>query len=375
MALLRTTLPFFAAALLGLAGLPAVDGADDAKKDKDKPKDDRSKLKKFEGTWTDPDDKTLPVDYKYQGEYKGSEHGCQIIALDKGHFQAVVYPGGLPGDGWDGKNRVLMDGKIDGDKVTFVPAEGKRSYKAKGHEKFSATAKFPPVGHKGYHGELSGEVLTIKTDDAKVRTLELKKVKRESKTLGQKAPDGAVVLFDGTNKDQWSGGVFDEKRKVINTNGDDVRTKKSFNNYVVHLEFMTPFRPAERDQGRGNSGFYQVDTYEVQVLDSFGLEGKMNECGGIYKWRDSPVNACYPPLTWQTYDVEFTNAVKKEDKVVKKARITVRLNGVLLHDDYELPGPNGGGRDDKLEGTPGPFKLQGHGNPVQYRNVWVVEKK
>ena len=371
MALLRTALPVLAAALVGLAGL-AAHGADDAKKDKDKGKD-KSKLKKWENTWTDPDDKTLPADFEYQGEYKSEGHGCQVIALDKGRFQAVVFPGGLPGDGWDRKNRILMDGQLGDKKVTFAAAEGKRSYKASGWEKFSATEKFPPTGQKSYSGEIEGGVLTITTDEKSKLTL--KKVKRQSKTMGKKPPDSAIVLFDGTNKDEWTGGVFDEVKKVINTNGDDVRSKKNFTNYSVHLEFMTPFRPGERDQGRGNSGFYQVDTYEVQVLDSFGLEGKRNECGGIYKWRDCPVNACYPPLTWQTYDVDFTNAVKDGDKIVKKARITVRHNGVLLHDDFELPGPNGGGRDDKLEGTPGPFKLQGHGNPVQYRNVWVVDKK
>jgi len=374
MALLRTALPLLAAALLGLVGLPAI-GADDAKKDKTKPKD-RPKLKTWANTWTDPEDKTLPIDYHLQGEYKGDDFGVQVIALDKGRFQAVVFPGGLPGDGWDGKSRSLLDGKLDDKKVSFSPAKGgKRQYKAKGFETFSATEKFPPAGNQTYFADLSGEKFVLRNDDRQEKKWELKKVHRKSKTLGQKPPEGAVVLFDGSSKDQWTGGVLDESKKVINTNGDDVRTKKDFNNYTVHLEFMTPFRPAERDQGRGNSGFYQVDTYEVQVLDSFGLEGKMNECGGIYKWRNCPVNACYPPLTWQTYDVEFTNAVREGDKVVKKARITVRLNGVLLHDDYELPGPNGGGRDDKLEGKPGPFKLQGHGNPVQYRNVWVVEKK
>src|SRR5262249_22555893 len=155
-----------------------------------------------------------------------------------------------------------------------------------GFEKFSATEKFPPTGHKAYNGEIAGDELTIYTGSEKSMRLTLKKVKRESKTLGKKPPDGAKVLFDGTNKDEWTGGLLDEAKKVINTNGEDVRSKKNFTNYTAHLEFMTPFRPAERDQGRGNSGFYQVDTYEVQVLDSFGLEGKRNECGGIYKWRD-----------------------------------------------------------------------------------------
>ncbi|MDP6359012.1 MAG: DUF1080 domain-containing protein, partial [Planctomycetota bacterium] len=128
-----------------------------------------------------------------------------------------------------------------------------------------------------------------------------------------------------------------------------------------------------RGQGRGNSGFYQVDHYEVQVLDSFGLEGKNNECGGIYKNADPKVNMCFPPLTWQTYDVDFTNAVVVNGKKEKKAVITLRHNGVIVHDNVEVRGPTGGSRREP-EGTPGPIKFQGHGNPLQYRNIWILEK-
>ncbi len=132
-------------------------------------------------------------------------------------------------------------------------------------------------------------------------------------------------------------------------------------------------RPDARGQGRGNSGFYQVDHYEVQVLDSFGLDGKNNECGGIYTKLSPKVNMCLPPLAWQTYDVDFTNAVRDESgKKVKNARITLKHNGVVIHDDMEITGPTGGHRSDP-EGTPGPIKLQGHGNPLQFRNIWIVE--
>jgi len=125
----RIAMPFAAAALAGLLLLGGDAGA--RQQDKDKPKKDQTKLKKFAGTWTDREDKTLPVDYRYQGEYVGDKMGCQIIALDKGHFQAVVYAGGLPGDGWERKaGRSLLDGKLDGEKVTFAPATGKRGYKA-----------------------------------------------------------------------------------------------------------------------------------------------------------------------------------------------------------------------------------------------------
>ena len=147
-----------------------------------------------------------------------------------------------------------------------------------------------------------------------------------------------------------------------------------FSDCDMHVEFMLPYKPAARGQGRGNSGFYQIDLYEVQILDSFGLEGKNNECGGIYSQKASDVNACLPPLQWQTYDVEFTNA-KTDDsgKKIAPARMTVKLNGIVIHDDYELTGKTGGSRSE-AEGTPGPIKLQGHGNPLQFRNVWIVEK-
>ena len=125
---------------------------------------------------------------------------------------------------------------------------------------------------------------------------------------------------------------------------------------------------------QGNSGFYQVDHYEVQILDSFGLEGKDNECGGVYQRLNCKVNMCLPPLQWQTYDVEFTNAVAENGKVTKKARLTLKHNGVIVHDNAEIVGVTGGARKEP-EGTPGLLRLQGHGNPLQFRNIWVVENK
>src|SRR5262249_11829458 len=152
------------------------------------------------------------------------------------------------------------------------------------------------------------------------------------------------------------------------TDGSDILTKRKFNNYTLHVEFMLPYRPDARGQGRGNSGVYMVDQYEVQVLDSFGLAGKNNECGGFYTKADPKVNRCAPPLVWQTYDIDFTNAVAENGKKVKNARATVKHNGVVIHDNVEVNGPTGGGRSEP-EGTPGSIKLQGHGNPLQYRNI------
>jgi hypothetical protein len=322
--------------------------------------------------WTDPADASLPPDFAVQGEYAGDAVGAQVIALGGGAFQAVVYPGGLPGDGWDGKSKILLAGKLDGAAAAFAAAEGPRKYLAQKPEEFSATRKFPPEGQQPWSGRAADGVLTLKTHDAK--GLRLARKVRVGPSMGAPPPAGAIVLFDGTNTDEWKGGRLDPVTKLLNTDGNDVVSKRKFMNYTMHLEFMLPYRPDARGQGRGNSGFYQVDHYEMQILDSFGLDGVNNECGGFYTKADPLVNMCLPPLQWQTYDIEFTNAVAGPDgKKTKNAVATVRHNGVLIHDAREIGGPTGGHRKDP-EGTPGPVKLQGHGNPLQFRNIWVVEK-
>ena len=298
--------------------------------------------------------------------------GCQVIALGDGAFQAVVYPGGLPGDGWDGENRLLLDGRLEGLKAIFVPTQGARQYLAGPPSEFSATRQFPPIGYKEYTAVVEGDKLTGKTDEGK--PFELNKVHRQSPTLGKQPPEAAIVLFDGSNKNAWRGGRLDENTGLLNTDGNDILSRDKFHDYSMHLEFLLPYRPHARGQGRGNSGFYQVDHYEVQILDSFGLEGLHNECGGIYSQQDCLVNACLPPLVWQTYDIDFTNVQRDGDSnKVKNAVITVKLNGIVIHDQWELRGPTGGHRDEP-EGTPGPLKLQGHGNPLQFRNIWIVPK-
>jgi 3-keto-disaccharide hydrolase len=327
--------------------------------------------------WTDPNDPGLPVDFKFQGEYLGADRsgkvGCQVIALGDSLFQAVLLPGGLPGAGWDGKQKILLDGKLTSAGVTFMPAMGKRKYLAASPAEFSATSKFPPLGQKEYVAAMRADVMSVKKDDGE--SFELKRTTRTSPTIGAKPPAGAVVLFDGTNTDAWKGGRLDKVGGNLHTDGKDIVSKQKFLNYSLHLEFMLPFRPDARGQARGNSGVYQADLYEVQVLDSFGLDGKNNECGGVYGQADPTVNMCLPPLVWQTYDIELTSAVTDaSNKTIKNARLTVKHNGVTIHDGLELKGVTGGARNEP-EGTPGPIRLQGHGNPLQYRNIWVVEKK
>ncbi len=143
--------------------------------------------------------------------------------------------------------------------------------------------------------------------------------------------------------------------------------------HQLHIEFRTPFKPLARGQARGNSGVYVQSRYEVQVLDSFGLSGEDNECGGIYKIAKPRLNMCFPPLTWQTYDIDFVAAkYDQSGKKTSNAIITIKHNGVTIHDKLELKS----GTPGRLpEGpTPEPLYLQGHGNPVVYRNIWVVKK-
>jgi Domain of Unknown Function (DUF1080) len=321
----------------------------------------------------------MPADFKLQGEYVGQfkgggKVGAQIISLGKDSFQAVLYVGGLPGDGWDGKNKTLMDGKRDGATANFVPTHGKRRYNAPKAEEFVATAPFPPPGQVDCTAALVDFVLRGSTADGKL--FELKRTIRTSPTMGLKAPQGAVVLFDGTGTEEIKGGRVDKDRGILYTDGKDISSKRKFTNFTAHIEFMTAYRPESRGQGRGNSGVYLLNQYEIQILDSFGLDGKKNECGSIYEKTPPKVHMCLPPLQWQTYDIDFTAAVQDgQGEKIKNARVTVKHNGALIHDDAEIPGKTGINSRKDPEGTPGILLLQGHNNPTQFRNVWVLEKK
>ena len=327
--------------------------------------------KKPKGGPTYIDPKDAPADWKTQGEYVGTcgddKLGVQVIALGDGCFQAVFYPGGLPGAGWDGKVRIPIDGKAKNGKVVFEPSKAPKKYMAGPPEQFSALRDNAPGGQKNWEAVLEGERMRGRTDGGKRFVAE--RIVRKSPTLGAKPPAGAVVLFDGTSADAWQGGRMDDRKLLCASTA----SKQQFTDFALHLEFMTPFRPLARSQGRGNSGVYLQHRYEVQVLDSFGLEGLDNECGGVYKKGRCKVNMCFPPLTWQTYDIEFTAPKFEGGKKVAPAYATIRHNGVVIHDKLKIDGKTGGAKGE--EGQPGPIYLQGHGNPVFYRNVWIVPKK
>ncbi len=210
--------------------------------------------------------------------------------------------------------------------------------------------------------------------------LSLQKVVRLSSMLGARPPAGAVVLFDGSNMDQWQsvrGGpcpwkIVEGGAMEVRPHTGSIVSKEKFVNQQIHLEFRTPFMPRYRGQGRGNSGVYVQGRYEVQVLDSYGLAGKDNECGGIYKVGAPLINMCAPPGQWQSYDITFyAPRFDAQGRKVKDAHITVIHNGVKVQDDIDVSGPTAGAQKTN-PATPGPLLLQDHGCKVQYRNIWVV---
>ncbi len=283
-------------------------------------------------------------EFQTQGEYVGGEGdqkiGVQVIARGEGNYEAVVLPGGLPGAGWNGKDKIALKG---------VTQDGIVELKG---ENWTARIEKGQMTAKG------------------AETVVLKKTYRVSPTMGAKPAEGAVVLFDGSNVDAWQNGKL-EDGKLLGIGG---RTKQKFHNFTLHLEFRSPYMPQALGQARGNSGMYLLDQYECQILDSFGLSGENNECGGFYTIKKPDVNMCLPPLSWQTYDVDFTAATyDAAGKKTHNAVVSMKHNGVLIHDKFELDrNTPGGGTND--ESKPGALFLQDHGNPVRFRNIWILEK-
>lgn len=294
--------------------------------------------------YTDPD--KTDDDFGFQGEYAvggkvTDDVAVQVIALGNGEFEAVVYQHGLPGVTSKKEKPKRISGKRDGSSVEFV--DGENSY------------------------VIDGKAGRFQQGEKKV---EAKRVDRQSPTLGMKPPKDSHVLFDGSSADLWKNGKVEGGLLTQGTT-----SVPTFGSHRVHIEFRLPYQPFDRGQGRGNSGIYVQGRYEIQMLDSFGLVGKQNECGGLYSVKEPSLNMCYPPLTWQTYDIDYT-AAKFDDsgKLANNPRVTVRHNGILIHDDVELPGERSTTAAPSKPGpAAGPVYLQNHGCPVRYRNIWVVE--
>lgn len=292
-------------------------------------------------------------EFLLQGEYLGWVNdpsgvsrslGLQVVAGGDGKFDAVLLPGGLPATGWNRVDRLKLKGKVDDDRLLVL------------------------IGDDGRDIVVSYNKATLFDREGK-QLGELKKVRRRSPTLGLQPPPGAYVVFNGTNTDEFS------NQPKLTPDGNllaGALTKATVGDFRMHLEFCTPYMPYARGQGRSNSGVYIQQRYEVQILDSFGLEGVENECAALYKQQRPEVNMALPPLAWQTYDIYFSAPRFAGDGKTKSsnARITVVHNGVPVHLHREVIAKTGGGKAEGAEAFP--INLQDHNNPVMFRNIWMV---
>lgn len=288
-------------------------------------------------------------DYYFQGEYSGNTTtlgrvGLQVISRGDGAYDAVLFVGGLPGDGWNRSEKHPLAGKREAS-ILKVAGEG--------------------VTVEATYG------MAVLRDPMRRQLGVLRRVQRVSPTMGLAPPQGADVLFNGDG----NLAQFDEKAKlsVQGNLREGTMTKEPVGDFRLHLEFRLPYMPTATGQARGNSGVYIQQRYEVQVLDSFGLDGVHNECGGLYKTKAPDVNMCLPPLVWQTYDIDFRAArFNAAGQKIADARITVVQNGQTVHNNVAIPNKTGGGKPEGPD--PLPILLQDHTNPVEYRNVWIVRR-
>ncbi len=200
------------------------------------------------------------------------------------------------------------------------------------------------------------------------------------------APSDAIILFDGTSesftqnwtnkKEEVPEWVVAENCVTVAKGKGEIKSKMAFEDFQLHIEWRTPAEvdPESKSQGRGNSGIFLQERYELQVLDNYNNRTYRNgQAGSFYKQHPPLVNVCKKPGEWQTYDVIYTAPRFKADSTVfTPARATVLQNGVLVQNNVQLIGPTEyiGIPKYKVHG-PAPFMLQDHGNLVSYRNIWV----
>ena len=250
--------------------------------------------------------------------------------------------------------------------------KGKAEPKPKAHPTGYTDTPFLPGGKWRVH------------DDARPRP----EVVTPGKTASD-APSDAIVLFDGSNLDEWvmekDGSaadwiVKDGFMEVPPTGegvGGYIKTKREFGDVQLHIEFATPEKVEGNSQGRGNSGVFFLGGYELQVLDSYENKSYADgQASAIYGYKPPLVNASRPPGEWQTYDIIF-EAPKwdAEGNLLKKAHITVFHNGVVTHHYQDYLGPSGHRKVANYNTVreTGPLKLQNHNNPTRFRNIWIRE--
>jgi hypothetical protein len=201
-------------------------------------------------------------------------------------------------------------------------------------------------------------------------------------TLGNEAPANAIRLFNGKDLTGWTNKQGEAPGWTVDEDGvmhvvpgtGDIMTEARFTDFFLHLEFRCPDMPEATGQKKGNSGVFLQGRYEIQVLDSYGINiPGTGDCGAVYHQFAPLVNACLPPMQWQSYDIVFRAPRCGEDNsVLENTRLTVFLNGVLIQNNTVLKGVTGAPLDEEVH-TPGPLRLQDHKDLVCYRNIWLVE--
>ncbi len=198
------------------------------------------------------------------------------------------------------------------------------------------------------------------------------------------APSDAIILFDGSDLSAWEAvdgeaagwEVTSAGALTVTAGKRDIRTKRDFADVQLHIEWRTPTQIQGDGQGRGNSGVFLMERYEIQVLDSRDNPTYANgQAASIYKQHIPLVNASLGPGEWQVYDIVF-NAPRfgVNGAVLRPAMITLLHNGVLVQNHVSLAGPTSYvGVPSYTAHGPGPLRLQDHGNPVSYRNIWLRE--
>lgn len=280
---------------------------------------------------------------------------ARLVACGKGTYKLFIRQ---PLEVKQQRIKAELDGKAEGDSISFS-----------GKTPAGAWAAVYRQGVLSGAGTLEGSSSQGK--------FELRRVVRNSPTLGAKPPEGAIILLDGKNFDAMTKGRLrdgSEQQWKVGADGGvlipkgGMRTKAQFaGSFKLHVEFKCPLRPEARDQGRGNSGVYLPNGDEIQVLDSFGMTTyKGGGCGGLYAYKDPDAFdqfslASAPPLQWQTFDIEY-HVQQKDGKPIGKPRVTVWHNGIKIHDNVELNHP----------ARVGGIFFQDHGNPVEYRNIWLL---
>jgi len=187
-------------------------------------------------------------------------------------------------------------------------------------------------------------------------------------------PKDATVLFDGDDLDHWKNKQWKlEDGAMVCTKGQQ-ESAAQFGDVQLHVEFLIPKGITKKGQGAGNSGVFLLGRYEIQVLDCYSSRTYADGmCGAVYAQSPPLANASKPPGTWQSYDIHFKAPVFEGGKLAQPGYITVLHNNVLVQDNWEIKGLTQWKRvpQYKPHGPKGPIRLQAHGAPIRYRNLWV----